>query len=60
MQNSNISKIHLLLGFKVISRIVKVQVLSLKKIHIMVCMPMHSLTYVQKGYVVNDLIVVCY
>ena len=27
---------------------------------IMVCMPMHSSTYVQKGYLVNDLITICY
>ena len=62
MQNSNILKnLHQLLGFKVISKIVKGQVFSQTKFffHIMMCTPMHNLTYVQKGYMVNNL-VVCY
>ena len=59
MQTSNILKNTLVTWFQDHLKSSQVQALS-KKIHIMVCTPMHSLTCVQKGYMVNNLIVICY
>ena len=59
MQNSNILKNTLVTWFQNHLKSSQSSSTFKKKIHIMVCMPIHSLTYVQKGYMVNGLIVVC-
>ena len=50
-------KYKLIIWFEIISKLSKFKYLHRK---MMVCMPIHSSTNVQKGYVVNNLDTICY